>query len=33
MFTGGIKLPSVTINTNINIGLIRVSDSQTFNLS
>lgn len=33
VFTGGIKLPSVTINTNINIGLIRVSDSQTFNLS
>jgi len=32
IFTGGAKLPSVTINTNINIGLISVSDSQTFKL-
>jgi len=32
IFTGGAKLPSVTINTNINIGFVSVSDSQTFNL-
>jgi hypothetical protein len=33
IFTGGAKLPRVTINTNINIGLISVSDSQSFKLS
>ena len=32
IFTGGAKLPRVTINTNINIGLISVSDSQSFKL-
>lgn len=32
IFTGGAKLPSVTINTTYNIGLISVSDSQTFKL-
>ena len=32
LFTGGFKLPSVTINTNINIGFVSVSDSQTFKL-
>jgi hypothetical protein len=32
IFTGGAKLPSVTINTNINIGFVSVSDSQTFKL-
>ena len=32
VFTGGAKLPSVTINTNINIGFVSVSDSQTFKL-
>lgn len=30
MFTGGFKLPEVTINTNINMGFVSVSDSQTF---
>lgn len=32
IFTGGAKLPSVTINTTYNVGLISVSDSQTFKL-
>lgn len=32
LFTGGFKLPAVTINTNINIGFVSVSDSQTFKL-
>ena len=30
IFTGGSKLPAVTINTNINMGFVSVSDSQTF---
>jgi hypothetical protein len=33
IFTGGLKLPDVTIKSNIHLGLISVSDSQTYKLA
>jgi len=32
IFTGGLTLPNVTIKSNIHLGLISVSDSQTYKL-
>jgi len=33
IFTGGLTLPDVTIKSNIHLGLVSVSDSQTYKLA